>query len=81
MTKDEAIAKLKVEYPILKKGNDQDGYEDLSAKEYEETINLWADNLITMNEFTAQEAAKIEAKAQLLAKLGISQDEAKLLLS
>ena len=81
MTKNEAVAQLKAEFPILKKGNDQDGYQDLSAKEYEETINLWADNLINQIVIQEEERAKATAKADLLDKLGITEDEAKLLLS
>ena len=60
--REEEIKKLKIEYPTLKTGNDQDGYIDLDAADYEATIDLWADNIIA-----AQEAeAKAEAEADAL---------------
>lgn len=40
------IAQLKTEYPTLKIGNDEDGYSELSAEEYEATITNWAQNLL-----------------------------------
>ena len=80
-TKQEIIAELKAEYPTLRTGSDEEGYVDLSAAEYEATIAEWADNLLA-DEAKAAELAQAEAdKAALLAKLGITADEAKLLLS
>ena len=77
-TKSEIIARLKTEYPTLKVGDDEQGYKDLSAAEYDAQIATWADN-----EYEATlEQTQIDAnKAALLAKLGITADEAKLLLS
>ena len=46
MTKTEQIAKLKTQYPILRSGNEQEGYVDLSAQDYDLTIENWADNLL-----------------------------------
>ena len=77
-TKTETIAALKKEYPTLRTGDDERGYEDLSPAEYEATIEKWAENQLS------DEAAKTKAaadKSALLAKLGITADEAKLLLS
>ena len=77
-TKTEKIAALKTEYPTLRVGDDERGYTDLSAADYEATIAAWADNQL------AEEAAAIKAeadKAALLVKLGLTADEAKLLLS
>ena len=77
-TKAEAIKALKLENPTLRSGDDERGYEDLSLADYEATIELWADNQL------ADEADKAKAatdKAALIAKLGITADEAKLLLS
>jgi len=80
-TKAEAIAALKKEYPTLRTGDDERGYQDLSPAEYEATIEKWAENQIA-EEAKAEEAAQAAAdKAALLAKLGITADEAKLLLS
>jgi hypothetical protein len=80
-TKQEVIAELKAEYPTLRTGSDEDGYVDLSAAEYDATIAEWADNKLA-DEAKMAELAQAEAdKAALLAKLGITADEAKLLLS
>jgi uncharacterized membrane protein YqiK len=78
MTKQDKIAALKTQYPILRVGSEEAGYTELSAEDYEAKIAEWADN-----ELAAEaELAKAEAdKEALLAKLGITADEAKLLLS
>lgn len=81
MTKNEIVAQLKVEYPTLKKGNNQDGYEDIAGEEYETIISSWADNLLEEQTKQAEESAKAAARQALLDKLGITADEAKLLLS
>ena len=79
--KAEIIATLKKEYATLRTGDDNQGYTDLSPVDYESTISLWADNQL------AEEAKAVEVeqaatdKAALLGKLGITADEAKLLLS
>ena len=77
-TKSEKIAAFKVQYPTLRVGSDEAGYTELTNEEYEAKIAEWADN-----ELAAEaELAKAEAdKEALLAKLGITADEAKLLLS
>lgn len=77
-TKAEKIAALKKEYPTLRTGDDERGYQDLSPVDYDATIEAWADNQITDEAAAVQAAAD---KAALLAKLGITADEAKLLLS
>ena len=78
MTKQDKIAALKTEHPTLRVGSEQTGYTELSAEDYEAKIAEWADNEL------AAEAAVVKAKVDkeaLLAKLGITADEAKLLLS
>ena len=80
-TKTQAIATLKIEYPTLRSGDDQRGYTDLSPADYEATITQWADSQLA-DEAKASEAEQAAAdKAALLTKLGITADEAKLLLS
>ena len=59
--REEEIKRLKIEYPTLKSGNDQDGYIDLSAADYEATIDLWADNIIAAQEAEAQAQAEAAA--------------------
>jgi hypothetical protein len=78
MTLNKIIAKMKTDNPTLKTGSDETGYVELNADEYEAQILEWATN--QFNEETKQ--AKLEAaKSALLAKLGITADEAALLLS
>ena len=80
-TKVEAIAAYKLEYPTLRTGDDERGYEDLSPADYQATIESWADNQLADEAITAEAEQAATDKAALLAKLGISADEAKLLLS
>ena len=83
-TRIELIAELKKEYPTLTRGEDDKTIE-LSDSEYKEIIEKWADDkLADEAKATADEAAARQAatdKAALLTKLGITADEAKLLLS
>ena len=77
-TKSDKIAAFKSQYPTLQVGSEEAGYTQLNAKDYEAKIAEWADNELAAEE----ELAKAEAdKEALLAKLGITADEAKLLLS
>ncbi len=79
-TKTELITELKNNYPTLRIGSEEDGYVELSTEEYNATIEKWADNkLIELNEIAAQES-KLAAKAALLARLNITQEEANLLI-
>ena len=79
-TKQEIMEALKVEYPEIRIGGG-DLYETLSAEDYEKAISDWADVELEKEAKAAQVKADAEAKAALLAKLGITADEAKLLLS
>ena len=80
-TKTEIIKQLKSEYPTLKSGDDERGYENLSAADYESTISQWADSLLADNAKAEAEAKAATDKAAILAKIGLTADEAKLLLS
>jgi hypothetical protein len=78
---DEIKAELKAANPTLKRGSDEDGYVEISGDEYEAIIDSWAEDTYA-KELEAQ--AKAQAKSEriiLLNKLGITEDEAKLLLS
>ena len=80
-TKQEMIKLLKTDFGTLRVGGDDVGYSELSAEEYEATINDWA-NARLAKEAKADEAeAKAAEKQALLDRLGITADEAKLLLS
>ena len=76
-TKAEKIAAFKAEYPTLKVGSDETGYTELNADEYEAKISEWADNILAKE---AEETARAAAKQALLDKLGITEEEAQLLL-
>jgi hypothetical protein len=80
-TKQEIIEELKIESPTIKVGNDQDGYVELSTQEYETMILERADARLAKQAQAAEAEAKAQAKAELLERLGITADEAKLLLS
>ena len=80
-TKAEAVSALKLEYPTLRTGDDEQGYQDLSPADYEATIEGWADNQLADEAKAAEAEQAATDKAALLAKLGITADEAKLLLS
>jgi len=79
-TKEQIIAELKLENPTLQRGSDETGYEEITGAEYDEVINSWADAAYA-KELEARQAAEAAAKRQaLLDKLGITEDEARLLL-
>ena len=80
-TKTEILAQYKKDYPTLKSGDDEQGYKDLSLADYEATIEEWATAQLADEAIAAQAAQAATDKAALLAKLGITADEAKLLLS
>ena len=79
-TKKEMIEILKAENPTLRVGDDEAGYTELSADEYEATIAQWADARL------AKEKAKIEAEAlrqtkiSAYQKLGLTEAEIEALL-
>jgi hypothetical protein len=79
-SKVEIIAELKTEYPTLRTGDDERGYTDLGSVDYEATIDAWADNLFANEVKAAQIEADAVAKQALLARLGITEEEAQLLL-
>jgi hypothetical protein len=80
-TKTEMIAKLKSENPTLRVGDDEQGYTDLKPADYEAQIALWADARLVKEAEAAQDAADATAKAAILKRLGLTADEAELLLN
>ena len=80
-TKNEIIEILKNQFPTLKVGSNDTGYTELSADEYDATITEWANAKLARETKTAEAEANAAAKAALLDRLGITADEAKLLLS
>ena len=79
MNKKELIAQKKIEEPILIKTiNDQEI--QLSSEEYEQAIEAWAEMRLVQIAEEQRIAQQEIAKTALLAKLGLTHDEAKLLL-
>ena len=81
-TKAEAIAALKLEYPTLRSGDDEQGYTDLSPADYAAQIGIWADTQLA-DEAKAAEAEQVAIdKASATAKLealGLTADDLKAL--
>ena len=80
-TKAEIITQLKITYPTLRTGDDENGYAELNPTDYNAKISEWADNQLADEAEAAQEAATATAKTALLKRLGLTADEAALLLS
>jgi hypothetical protein len=74
------IAALKAQYPTLTKGVNDEVFE-LTAKEYEATIAEWAQNELDADAAKLEKQALVAQKEALLAKLGLTAEEATLLLT
>ena len=82
MTLQEMLEQIKAENPNgLRVGNEEEGYQQLSDEESEAIFVSWAQaRLDRLNSET--QATEVKTKRQdLLDKLGITEEEAKLLLS
>jgi hypothetical protein len=83
--KSDLVVKLKSEYPTIKEGSDESGYTELVGEDYDAKISEWADNLLAKESQTIADKVQAEKsqndKAALLTKLGITAEEAVLLLS
>ena len=71
---------LKKEFPELTRQLNDEVFK-LNAEEYEETINRWADDRLNKLQAIAAEDEKTTARKTLLNNLGITEEQAKLLLS
>ena len=81
-TQTEMIEIIKAENPNgLRVGDEKNGYTQLSAADYETQIKLWALGRLAKEAKAAQAEQAVIDKAALLTKLGITADEAKLLLN
>ena len=80
-TKNEMIEIIKAENPTIQLGDDEQGYTQLSAADYEAQITEWAEGRLAKEAKLAEAEQVAIDKAALLAKLGITTDEAALLLS
>jgi len=83
-TKTQMITQIKKENPTLQLGNELDGYTKMIGVDYEVIILEWAENRLAKETAATEAQAITDAtatqKAALLARLGITADEAKLLI-
>ena len=79
-TKNDLIAQCKKENPKMIQNVNGEEIK-LIGDDYEKACNDWAEMRLTQIKQEEQELAKANEKTALLAKLGITEDEAKLLLS
>jgi len=80
-TKKQMIEIIKAENPTLQIGDDDAGYTELSTDDYEATIVQWAEARLAKEAVAIEVEARATAKAALLTQLGITAEQAKLLLS
>ena len=81
-TLNEMIEIIKAENPNgLRVGSDQQGYTQLSQQEYDAQVAQWAQARLDKEAKQAEAEAKAAQKAALLDRLGITEEEAKLLLA
>ncbi len=79
-TKKEMIEIIKAENPTLRVGNEENGYTELTGADYDAVIAEWADARLLKEAQLAEAEAKAAEKQAVLDRLGITADEAKLLL-
>jgi hypothetical protein len=79
-TKNEMIEIIKAENPTLQIGDDDKGYIELSAEEYEATIDAWADARLAKLQAKADAEALRQTKINAYQKLGLSEAEIEALM-
>jgi len=80
MTKNELIEQFKKDFPTLREGSEEQGYVELSVEEYDARLSHWADNVLAKEAAVQAAAEAVTQRQALLDKLGITEDEARLLL-
>lgn len=79
-TKQEMINLLKAEFPILQVGDEDRGYTELSADEYEAQIAEWADARLAKEQAKAEAEAARQTKISAYEKLGLTEAEIEALM-
>ncbi len=79
-TKQQMIEIIKAENPTLRLGDEENGYTELTGADYDAVISEWADARLLKEAQLAEAEAKAAQKQAVLDRLGITADEAKLLL-
>lgn len=75
-TLENKIAQLKAEYPTLTYGINDETFQ-MSEQQYEETITSWATLAIQLE---SEAQAKAASRQAILDRLGLTEEEARLLL-
>lgn len=81
-TKSQIEARLKSEYPTLRSGSDESGYEILTANEYDAKIAEWVNVQLLKIQIKKNDLAKLEAKEiaeSKLKALGLNLEDLKAL--
>jgi hypothetical protein len=80
-TKQEMLKIIKAENPNgLRVGNEEEGYTQVSQAETDAILDSWAEARLAKEKAIVKAEAKAAAKADLLNRLGITEEEAKLLI-
>ena len=79
-TKQEMIDLIKIEFPTLQVGDEDKGYTDLSAEDYEATIAQWADARLAKEQAKTDAEALLQSKISAYEKLGLTEAEIEALL-
>jgi hypothetical protein len=79
-TKKEMIEIIKAEFPTLRFGDEDKGYTELLAEEYETTIAEWADARLAKLQAKADAEALRQTKISAYEKLGLTESEIEALL-
>ena len=79
-TKQEMIALLKAEFPTLQIGDDEKGYTELTADEYEAQIDEWADARLAKEQAKAEAEAARQTKISAYKKIGLTDAEIEALM-
>ncbi len=79
-TKQEMIQIIKAENPTLRIGDDDAGYTQLSAEEYDAQINEWADARLAKEQANIEAETARQTKISAYEKLGLTEAEIEALL-
>ena len=74
-TRQEMIEIIKAENPTLQIGDDDAGYTQLSAEEYDATIAQWADARLAKEQAKSEAEALRQTKISAYEKLGLTEAE------
>jgi hypothetical protein len=79
-TKQEMIEIIKAEFPTLRVGDDDNGYTELLADDYEAIIAEWADARLAKLQAKSDAEALRQSKISAYEKLGLTKAEIEALL-